>query len=171
MESRNAASAGSQDATPPPISKPAVPEGSWGPEPNATGKADLTKRFLAALIDGVIASVVGLVPVIGGLVGAAYMLVRDGLDLDFMRFRSIGKQVMNLAPTRLDGRPMDLEASVKRNLPFAIGPLIMVIPILGWIIGPFVSLAISIVEIVLVITDPEGRRLGDKLAETKVVEV
>jgi uncharacterized RDD family membrane protein YckC len=30
---------------------------------------------------------------------------------------------------------------------------------------------LAVIELVLVITDPEGRRLGDKLAGTKVIEV
>jgi uncharacterized RDD family membrane protein YckC len=134
-------------------------------------KADLAKRLIAALIDGVLASVVGVIPVIGALVGAAYMLVRDGLELDFMHGRSIGKHLMKLRPIRLDGQPMDIMTSVKRNIPFAIGPAIMIIPILGWIIGPVIALIIGVIEIVLVLTDRDGRRLGDKFAETKVIEV
>ncbi len=147
---------------PPP---PPPPVTSGGP-----GKADLGKRIVAAIIDGVIAGVAGFIPVIGGLAGAAYMLVRDGLDLDFMKGRSIGKTVMKLRPVRMDGQPMDLGTSVKRNIPFAVGPLIMVIPILGWIIGPVVAMVIGLVEVILVLTDPEGRRMGDKLAGTMVVD-
>lgn len=113
----------------------------------------------------------GLIPIVGALAGAAYMLVRDGLEVDFMDRRSLGKKVMKLRPVRLDGQPMDIGASAKRNIPFAIGPVIMIIPILGWILGPIVALAIGIIEIVLVLTDAEGRRLGDKWAETKVIEV
>lgn len=135
------------------------------------GKADLGKRFIAALIDGVLASVVVFVPVIGALIGAAYMLVRDGLEFDFMKNRSIGKHVMKLRPVRLDGGPVDITTSIKRNIPFAIGPAIMIIPIIGWIIGPIVAMAIGVIEIVLVLTDSEGRRLGDKFADTKVIEV
>ncbi len=140
--------------------------------PAPAGKADIGKRFVAALIDGVLSSVVGMViPVVGGLVGAAYMLVRDGLDVDFMKERSLGKQFMKLRPVRTDGKPMDIATSVRRNIPFAIGPLIMVIPILGWVVGPIVALAIAAIEVVLIVTDPEGRRLGDKFADTKVIEV
>jgi uncharacterized RDD family membrane protein YckC len=140
-------------------------------------KADLTKRFLAALIDGGLAFVVGWVPVIGGLVAAAYMLLRDGLELEFMDRRSIGKKVMKLRPVRHDGQPMDLVASAKRNWMFALGgiiSLLMFIPILGWLLMIPVALAafaLGVIELVLVITDAQGRRLGDKIAATQVIEV
>ncbi|MCG6963533.1 MAG: RDD family protein [Acidobacteria bacterium] len=148
---------------PPPATPPAAAVGA--------GKADLGKRFVGILIDGVLAMIVGFIPVVGGLIGAAYMLVRDGLEIDFMDRRSLGKKLVKLRPVRLDGQPMDITASVKRNIPFAIGPLIMVIPVLGWVIGPVVALIIGIIEVILVVTDDEGRRMGDKFAETKVIEV
>ena len=66
---------------------------------------------------------------------------------------------------------MDIGASIKRNIPFAIGPALMLIPILGWIVAPFVAPGIGLIELVLVLTADDGRRLGDKFADTKVVEV
>jgi len=141
-----------------------------------SAKADLSKRLLAALIDGALCAVVSLVPVLGGLVGAVYVVVRDGLDVEFMKRRSIGKQVMKVRPVRLDGQPMDLATSVKRNFPFMVGLIglpFLVIPIIGWGIAMLlgvIQLAISIIEVVLVLTDPEGRRMGDKFAGTKVID-
>ncbi len=134
-------------------------------------KADLTKRFIAALIDNVLASVVALIPVVGGIVGAAYILLKDGLELEFMDKRSIGKKLMKLRPVRLDGSPMDINTSLMRNWPLAIGSVLSIIPLVGWLIAVPVAIVISIIELVLVFTDPEGRRLGDKLAGTKVIEV
>jgi uncharacterized RDD family membrane protein YckC len=147
-------------------------------EPSATGstgypKADLVKRFLAILIDGIIVALIGQIHWILALVGAAYYVVRDGLDLDFMDQRSLGKKLMKLRPVTLDGGPMDLMRSVKRNWMWGLGGLAM-IPILGWILIPVLALAsfvIGIVEIVLVFTDADGRRWGDKIANTQVVEV
>ena len=98
---------------------------------------DFGTRFLAALIDGVIAGVVGFVPVVGGLVGAAYLVARDGLDFEFADGRSIGKKIMQLRPIRLDGQPMNLETSVRRNWMFGFGALtqlLLFIPILGWLL-------------------------------------
>lgn len=141
-----------------------------------TGKADLVKRAVAMIIDGLITAVIGVVPYIGGLVGAAYMVVRDGLELEFMDRRSIGKKLIGLRPVRLDGRPMDIETSIRRNWMWGIGAitsLLFYIPILGWMLIPFVSLvalAIGLFEIYKVVTDEEGRRWGDSMADTKVIE-
>jgi uncharacterized RDD family membrane protein YckC len=139
--------------------------------PQTTTKADLAKRFIAALIDNVLASLVSAIPVVGGIVGAAYILLKDGLEFEFMDKRSIGKKLMKLRPVRLDGGSMDITTSIQRNWPLAIGSVLSIIPLLGWIIAVPVALVIGIIELVLVLTDPEGRRLGDKLAGTKVIEV
>jgi uncharacterized RDD family membrane protein YckC len=146
------------------------------PVGGARPKADLMKRFLAALIDGVLAGIVSLVPAVGGLVAAAYLLFRDGFDLEFMDRRSLGKKVMKLRPVLLDGQPMDLVASAKRNWMFALGgitALLAYIPILGWLLMvpvALVALVLGIIEIVLVVTDAQGRRVGDKIAGSQVVE-
>jgi uncharacterized protein involved in cysteine biosynthesis len=144
---------------------------------NTGGKADLGKRFIAVIIDAVIASVIGFIPIIGGLIGAAYMLLRDGFSYEFMDHRSIGKKLIKLRPVRLDRGTMDIETSIKRNWMFGLGGIIQVfmyIPIIGWLLIPvvgLVALVIGIMEIVFVLKDEEGRRWGDKLANTKVIEV
>lgn len=156
--------------TAPTAAPPAAP-------PVAVAKADLGKRFIGMLIDGLLAGVVSLIPVVGGIIGAAYILVRDGLELDFMDRRSIGKKLIKLRPVRLDGQPMDMEHSLKRNIPLAIGAvgsIFWIIPVLGWILAivlGLIGLIVAIVEAIMVLTDPEGRRMGDKLAGTKVIEV
>jgi uncharacterized RDD family membrane protein YckC len=142
-----------------------------------TGKADTGKRIVAAVIDCVVAAILNAVPAIGGLVAAAYWLLRDGLDINFMDRRSVGKKVMKLRPIRLDGRPMDIETSARRNWMFALGGVIWFLKyifILGWLlIGPVLLAAIVLgfYELYRVITDPQGRRLGDVMAGTKVIEV
>lgn len=162
-----------EGSVPPPPAPPATPPAA----PPAPIKADLGKRFLATLIDSLLAFGVGLIPVIGGIVGAAYILVRDGLEVDFMDRRSIGKKLLKLRPVRLDGQPMDIATSMKRNFPLAIssvGAIFWIIPILGWIIAilfGMIGLLAFIVEAILVLTDAEGRRIGDKVGATKVVEV
>jgi uncharacterized RDD family membrane protein YckC len=133
-------------------------------------KADLTKRFIAALIDNVLASLVSFIP-FGGIIGAAYILLKDGLEFEFMDKRSIGKKLMKLRPIRLDGGSVDITTSIARNWPLAIGSVLSIIPVLGALIAIPIVIVISIVEFVLVLTDPEGRRLGDRLAGTKVIEV
>jgi uncharacterized RDD family membrane protein YckC len=145
-------------------------------EAASAGKADLAKRFIAAVIDGAISAVIGLIPIIGGLIGAAYILTRDGFDYDFMKHRSVGKQLMKLRPVPLDGKPMTLQTSIRRNWPLVFGSLTQVllfIPVIGWLLIPLVGIAaavLTITEIVLVISNSEGRRLGDRFANTKVIE-
>jgi uncharacterized RDD family membrane protein YckC len=142
---------------------------------DAARAPDTLTRFLAFLIDAVAVALVGLVPVIGGLAGVAYVLFRDGLDVDVMRHRSLGKKLMKLSVVREDGAPMDLMTSARRNWPLAFGSLtqfLIFIPVLGWILIPFVLIAgavFVIVEIVKVMTAPDGRRWGDTFAETRVV--
>lgn len=144
--------------------------------PESTNKADLMKRFIAAVIDGVISVIVGFLPVIGGFIGAAYLLLRDGFDLEFMDHRSLGKKVMKLRVQTSDGAPMDFARSAKRNWMFALGGVtqeLLFIPIVGWALLPFVALAgliIGIAECIFALTNDEGRRWGDRLADTKVVE-
>ncbi len=138
-------------------------------------RVDIGKRAIAMLIDAAIALVVGFVPVAGGIVATAYWLLRDGMDLEFMDHRSIGKKVMKLRPVSLDGQPLDMAASVKRNWMFGLGGLtqLFAMTVIGLVIAiplGLIALVISIIEIVLVFTDAEGRRMGDKMAGTRVIE-
>ena len=147
-----------------------------GPDPVLQPKADPARRFLAFFIDSLIAGLAGALfglinPILGALVNAGYMILRDGLDLDFMNHRSIGKRIMNLRPVRLDGAPVDMETSLRRNWMFGIGSLAQATFRFG--LGSVVSLAaaaIVIYEIYRVLTDPSGRRWGDDLAQTQVVD-
>jgi uncharacterized RDD family membrane protein YckC len=138
-------------------------------------RPDLGKRALAVIIDAMIAMVVGLIPIAGGIAATAYWLVRDGMDFDFMDHRSIGKKVMKLRPVTLDGQPLDLATSIKRNWMFALGGLIQLfaMTIIGLVLAiplGLIVFVIGIIEIVLVLTDAEGRRIGDKMARTRVIE-
>lgn len=146
--------------------------------PPASGppkKPDIGKRAVALIIDAVIALVVGLVPIAGGIAATAYWLVRDGMDLDFMDHRSIGKKIMKLRPVTLDGQPVDLMTSVKRNWMFALGGLtqFFAITIIGLVIAiplGLIAFLIGLIEVILVFTDAESRRMGDKIASTRVIE-
>jgi uncharacterized RDD family membrane protein YckC len=165
------------DPAPTPTPNPAPPPPPTVGSGPIGGKPDTTARFLAFLIDAVAVAAIGLVPVIGGLVGIAYVLTRDGLAFEFMDGRSIGKKLMKLRPVRLDGQPMDIRTSVMRNWPLTLGSLAQVlifVPVIGWILIPFVVIAglvITVIEILRVLNDPEGRRWGDQLAATKVIVV
>jgi uncharacterized RDD family membrane protein YckC len=151
-------------------------EEARGPEVGVRPKVDLGKRFLALLIDGILAGVAGAIlsivhPVLGALASAGYMVLRDGLTFPVMDQRSIGKRLIGLRPVRLDGGPMDPETSLRRNWMFGIGGLAQ----LTWLFGLawILSLAGTILffyEVYKVFTDPAGRRWGDEMAGTQVVE-
>ena len=118
--------------------------------------APLGPRIGAAVIDCVIASVLGIVlsfiasPLY--LIGwAGYILVRDALP--FLDGQSIGKKLLGLRAVTAEGKSLsgDFKSSALRNVPMLI----------------------AIVELVVLIIkkdSPEaGLRLGDQLANTKVI--
>lgn len=152
-------------------------------------KADLLKRFLAVLIDGLIAGAIAFVfglfgtfmSGVGTILAAGYILVRDGLNYDFADGRSVGKKLIGLRPVRLDGGPMTMDASIRRNWTLAAGSIVsgigtllsgLGLGVLAWpiiLLGGVVGL-LGLVEAVLVLTDDEGRRIGDKTGGTQVIE-
>lgn len=137
-------------------------------------KADIFRRFIAFLIDGIIASILIYVPILGGIVSTVYTLTKDVIVYEItknpdFKNRSIGKKIMGLEVASLDGKDLNWEISIKRNLTLAIGSVCSIVPIIGWIVGAILGFIISIIEIVLIFSDNKGRRLGDKLANTQVV--
>lgn len=146
-------------------------------QPSVIEKADVGKRLVAGFIDLVLCVAASAVPMVGWLVAVAYLLVRDGLEFDFMDRRSIGKKLMKLRPVRLDGTPMDIATSFRRNVLLAVGPLgvlVLCIPIVGWVVGLLLAAlgaVIGIIETLRIFSDPAGQRLGDDMAATVVIEV
>lgn len=145
------------------------------PQTNTSVAPEFQTRAIAFLIDSVIAYAISLVPVVGGIIGGVYILLRDGLTLDFANGRSIGKHLMKIKPVRLDGQPMDIATSVSRNWMFALGLLISTlafIPIVGWILIPVVAIVaiIAIIaEVYATYKNADGRRYGDRFAGTQVI--
>jgi hypothetical protein len=142
-------------------------------------KADPVKRAIALVIDALLSAIVSVIPFIGWAIGALYMLLRDALPIEALSYKSLGKKIMNLSVVIVDkpGVRLDYALSAKRNWMFALGPIItlwLLIPIIGWFfLAPLTiiaALVLGIIEIVKVFTDPKGVRLGDKMANTMVVE-
>ncbi|WP_213950657.1 RDD family protein [Tepidanaerobacter syntrophicus] len=138
-------------------------------------KADLFKRFIALLIDDIVASLLIYIPILGALVSAVYLLTKDAIAFEItknpdFKNRSLGKKVMGLEVVSFDGSDIDWTISLKRNLPLAIGSAFGIVPIIGWVVGGIIGFVMVIVEAVLVISDDKGRRLGDRWANTQVVE-
>jgi uncharacterized RDD family membrane protein YckC len=128
-------------------------------------KADTIRRFFAYAIDAIISNLCSMIPVLGGIIGFLYMLLRDGL----MDGKSIGKKLLGLK-TMTGFGPASYADSAKRNIIFAIPNLLMIIPFVGHALGIILELVVWVAEIYRIMTDPYGRRYGDEWAGTQVVD-
>ena len=144
----------------------------------ALSKADPVKRIIAFVIDAIISMLIGIIPLVGGIIGALYMLLRDALPIEALAYKSVGKKLLKLSVVNVEdpSAKIDYAASAKRNWMFALGPIMLFfvfIPVLGWIIDILLGIALLIlliIEIVKVFSDEKGVRLGDKMAGTMVIE-
>jgi len=119
-------------------------------------KADVRKRLVAAAIDGVPVAASWLAWWTSGsillpILGSSYLVLRDG-----MRGQSVGKLLAGLVVMDLPhDRPCGLTASVVRNVVFLI---------------PGANVVAAVLETISATRDPQGQRLGDRVAQTQVVE-
>lgn len=136
-------------------------------------RADILERFLAKLIDFLIAGAFFAFPsVVGPLAGVTYILISDGLKGG----GSIGKRIIGLRVVMLvdGGAPCGFKTSIIRNSVFgaALASFILIgwIPYLGRLLA-FILLAAAVIgETVLIYTDDSGSRFGDRIAGTAVVD-
>jgi uncharacterized RDD family membrane protein YckC len=121
-------------------------------------KADIRRRLGAATVDGLLLTTClifyrSLDSPLFLVAGSIYVLLRDAL---FVRGQSVGKFIFSLLVVSLEtGRPCSRAESVRRNLLFLV---------------PGLNIVAAILETITVIRDPQGQRLGDRLARTQVVE-
>src|SRR5262245_52845662 len=119
-------------------------------------KVDVRKRLLAAFLDGMPAIAAWfLYRNSGALWGAAvaifYLLLRDG-----MGGQSFGKLVVGLVVVNVrTGKLCSWKDSVLRNL---------------FVLIPGANVVAVFLESITIIRDPQGQRLGDRLAQTQVIE-
>ncbi len=127
-------------------------------------KAHVLNRFIAKLIDLFIVIAAGeIAPPVGFLSGLAYLLIADG----FAGGKSIGKRLVGLQTMRVDRRDAaGFRESIIRNLPLGCAQLAYTIPWVGWL----VAMAILAFEGLLIIGNEQGRRLGDEVAKTHVLD-
>ncbi len=127
-------------------------------------KAYVLNRFIAKLIDVfIVVAADEVAPPVGFLSGLAYILIADG----FAGGRSIGKRLVGLQTMRLDVRETaGFRESIIRNLPCGAAQLLFAVPYVGWI-G---SVAVLAFESVLIVGNEHGRRLGDEVARTQVLD-
>ncbi|MCK9582481.1 MAG: hypothetical protein M0Q46_02495 [Endomicrobiales bacterium] len=147
-------------------------------------KADLIRRFVAYLIDCILVAVISLIPVLGLIVGATYILLRDGFDFGFMRYKSLGKSLMKLEVVAFnkENKQSDFNVSLNRNwilalpLVIVIVSIIVIVPIIGTgmvvgviVIGMVVGVIVVFTEGIKTIVNVNGRRFGDGFANTQVI--
>lgn len=138
-------------------------------------KADPVKRATAFVIDSVIAALIGFIPILGGILGGFFFLFRDALPFPFLEGKSPGKYFIGLDVMFSNTRNtpiMDYAMSAKRNWMFALN-LLIAVPVIGWMAAPLlgvVGVVLVLIEVYRVFMHPEGRRLGDMMAGTKVIE-
>jgi uncharacterized RDD family membrane protein YckC len=127
-------------------------------------KAHVLNRFIAKLIDlFIVVAADQIAPPVGFLSGLTYILIADG----FAGGRSIGKRLVGLQTLRVEGRePAGFRESIIRNLPFGAAQIAFAVPYVGWL----VSLAILAFEGLLIVGNEQGRRLGDEVARTHVLD-
>jgi uncharacterized RDD family membrane protein YckC len=119
-------------------------------------KADLKKRLYAATTDSLLVATTGILYQSQGwlpflIVGAVYLLLRDAV-----RGQSLGKLLFGLVVISLEtGRPAGVGSSVRRNLVLLL---------------PGANVAAVFLEAITMARDVQGQRLGDRLAQTQVVE-
>ena len=127
-------------------------------------KAHVLNRFIAKLIDLFIVVAAGeIASPVGFLSGLTYILIADG----FAGGKSIGKRLVGLQTVRVDGRgTVGFRESIIRNLPLGGAQIAYAIPYIGWL----ASLAIVAFESFLIVGNEQGRRLGDEVARTHVLD-
>lgn len=132
-------------------------------------KADLVNRFLAKFIDFLLVGALSqILKPIGPLTGLTYILISDG----FFQGRSLGKKLIGLRViTKKEGEECNFRDSIIRNLIPAVVVLFSILPLIGWFLFFTVGMVILVFESYLIYTDEAGRRIGDILADTQVIEV
>jgi uncharacterized RDD family membrane protein YckC len=80
---------------------------------------------------------------------------------------SLGKSLLGLKVMSFTGGEAGKGALVARNLPLAVGPAMMIIPLLGYVLAPSAAVVIMLIEAICLLAMSE--RIGDKIAGTVVV--
>ena len=127
-------------------------------------RAQVLNRLIAKLLDGLlVAAASEVAPPVGWLAGLTYLLIADG----FSGGRSVGKRLIGLQTVSPSKRESSsFRESIVRNLPLALAYLLFAIPYVGWLLAG----GIVAFESLLIIGNDQGRRLGDELAQTQVLD-
>jgi uncharacterized RDD family membrane protein YckC len=115
-------------------------------------KADPGNRIVAYLIDVILIGLISFLPIDGWIAGIGYGLTRDSLP--FLDGQSVGKKAMGLRAVTEDGQPLTNNWG-----PGIIRNIVLWIPLF------------PLVELIVLLTNQQGLRLGDQWAKTKVISV
>lgn len=139
-------------------------------------KANTLHRLIAKAIDLLIFGFFSeIFYPFGFLAGILYLLISDG----FFEGQSIGKKLIGLkvvssletvTEKEISGK-LEFKESIIRNAILAFALLFSLIPFIGYFLLFTVGLLIYAVEVYFIVKNPEGERLGDRFAYTKVVDV
>lgn len=138
-------------------------------------EARLLNRIVARTIDFIfVVALYEIIPTVGYFAGLVYLLIADGL----FDGRSIGKRLIGLkiivTPDSGEAVPCSYRESVFRNFPFALAfilfGILKAIPLIGWLLSFVILAGVLIFESLVMLGSEQGRRLGDELAKTRVVE-
>ncbi len=152
--------------------------------PNKRVCAYLIDIFIISLAYSVFTAVIAGIPKISfNLLLIAYLLIRDAL----IHGQSIGKYAVGLRVVDMEGQPCDLRRSGLRNLIFIVPVLIFGImsllpePVESspdipniplYIYGLiFIAVAVDVIEYFVMRASKWERRLGDRMAGTKVQDL
>ncbi len=105
---------------------------------------------------------------LGVLLGFAYTLTADGIK----EGQSLGKRLFKLKVVHSeDPSPCSLKESAIRNAPLGVATFFGIIPFWGWLLLVLIGIPLVALEIYLMLKSPLGARLGDMMADTKVIEL
>jgi len=119
-------------------------------------KVDVRKRLLAAWVDSLPAIAAWFLyrnteSLLGAAVAVLYLLLRDGIG-----GQSLGKLLLGLVVVNIQtGRFCTWKESALRNV---------------FVLIPGANVMAIFLESITLIRDPQGQRLGDRLAHTQVIE-
>lgn len=125
-------------------------------------------RMIGKAVDFIIVlALAQILPPAGPLAAFLYILICDG----FNNGVSLGKKLVKLRVINTTtGKPADFRDSIIRNSPIALAVLFFLIPFWGWLLWIIIGIPTLAIEVYLMRSLDHQARLGDTMADTKVVE-
>ncbi len=134
--------------------------------PGAAAAGLRAAGYLIDVVPAAILSLLALIPIAGqffaGISIGCYWLLRD------VTGASLGKLILGTRVISTTQTQAGIGARVVRNVPMCIGPFLLAIPLIGYLLAPLVAFVAFAVEVLMLLT--QGARLGDKLAGTTVAK-